>query len=282
MALALAAAPAIPRAGEATTTIFADVVGRYGPAAAMVLAGGTRRWTREDGPSALEQGRYAQLGGTVGVNPAYAQGSIAAEWVPVALLQLRLQYDVYGFFGASGALLRLPSKDARFGERELDALAGKEEAGVGHRVLFSPVLRARFGRMVLRNQTDLDGYVLSRARGWYYESEYDTVLSERDWLVANRTALLVDLLGRPGGATFLAGPMYDVTHAGAAGITRQRVGAALFLEPAGRWLGLDRVRVYALGGVNLSDRNRRGEPFALVGLGGELDVAGAVQAERAP
>jgi hypothetical protein len=30
--------------------------------------------------------------------------------------------------------------------------------------------------------------------------------------------------------------------------------------------------VYAVAGVNLSDRNREGEPFAVLGLGGDLDV----------
>jgi hypothetical protein len=31
--------------------------------------------------------------------------------------------------------------------------------------------------------------------------------------------------------------------------------------------------VYALAGVNLSDRNREGEPFAILGFGGDLDIA---------
>ncbi len=278
--VALAVLPVPSRAGEATTTIFADAVGRYGPAGAMLSAGAARRWTQEDGPSVLARGRYTQLAAFAGLNSAWAQGSLAAEWVPIAVLQVKLQYDVYGFFGANGALLRLPSRDARFGPKELDALSGKEETGVGQRVMLGPVLRAKLGRVIVRNQTDLDWYALSRTRGWYYESEYDTLLPRSDWLVANRTALLADLWDGPGAATFLFGPMYDVTRAGAAGITRERVGAALYFAPAGRWLGFDRTRVYALGGVNLSDRNRKGEPFAVLGFGGDLDMAAASSTSR--
>ena len=269
---ALASSPAAARAGEATTTLFADGVGRYGPAGAMLFAGVARRWSEEDGPSALARGRYAQASAAAGANAAYAQAALAAEWVPWSVLQLKLEYDLYGFFGANGALLRLPSKDAKFGTSELDALAGHEESGVGHRVMFSPVVRARLGRLVFRNQTDLDWYALSRTPGWYYEPEYDTLLARRDWLVANRTSILADLGGEPGGATLLAGPTYDVTRAGAAAIVRQRVGVALFFAPAGARLGFDRVSVYALGGVNLSDRNRPGEPFGVLGFTGQLDV----------
>jgi hypothetical protein len=269
----LALVPTRSSASVGTTMISADVVGRHGPAGVMLFAGGARRWTQEDGRSPLEQGRYVQLGASVGVNPAYAQGSVAAEWVPVAVLQLRLQYDAFAFFGANGALLQLPSKDAAFGRDDLDALSGEEEARLGHRVMFSPVLRAKLGPIVLRNQTELDWYRLSGTDGWYYEWEHDTLLDESDWLIANGTTVFFELWDGPGEATFLAGPTYDLTRAGGAGITRQRAGVSLYFAPTARWLGLHRVRVHALAGVNLSDRNREGQPFAVLGLGGDLDLA---------
>ena len=274
LAAAVMLAPAHAAAGGSTTTFFADAVGRYGPAGVMVFAGGALRRPQDDGPSPLSRGRYAQLGASVGVNPAYGQGSIAVEWVPIALLQLRLQYDAFAFFGANGALLEFPSAGSKFGRAELDALRGTERRGIGHRLTFSPVVRAKMGRVVVRNQTDLDGYALARSSGWYYEWENDTLLAKTDWLVANRTAVMAELWRGAGDATLLAGPMYDVTRAGAARIVRQRVGASAYWAPAARWFGFDRPRMYALAGVNLSDRNRRGEPFGVLGFGGDLDAGG--------
>ncbi|HSN13696.1 MAG TPA: hypothetical protein VLT61_03635 [Anaeromyxobacteraceae bacterium] len=268
----LSASPAA--AGEARTSLFADAIGRYGPLGISVSAGVARRWTRDDGPSPLARGRYAQLSATLGVNPAWTQGSLTAEWVPIAPLQVYVQYDAFAFFGAYGSLLRLPSADSGFGSEEIEALRGREQAGVGHRVLLTPVLRAKVGRLVVRSQTDLAWYRLSATAGWYYESEYVTILSENDWLLANRTAVMVELWRGEGTATLLAGPMYDVTRAGAARIVRQRAGAAAFWSPAARWLGIDRPRVYALAGVHLSDRNLQGKPFAVIGLGGDLDIGG--------
>ena len=274
LGMALALAPGAAHGGVSTTTVSADVAGRYGPAGLWLSAGVARRWPQEDGASALARGRYAQVGLSAGVSPALAQGTVAAEWVPVAPLQLRLQYDLQGYFGANGVLLELPSEEARFGDAALDALGGREVAGVGHRVMFGPVLRARLGALLLRNQTDLCWYALSSRPGWYHEVEYDTLLARQDWLVDNSTALFAELLGRTG-TSLLLGPMYEVTRSGAAAIVRQRVGAALYLVPAGRRLGLDRVRVYALAGVNLADRNREGEPFAALGVGGDLELGAA-------
>jgi hypothetical protein len=269
--LASASAPGRPAAEEATTTLSADAVGRYGPVGVMIVGGVARRWKELDGDGPLAKGRYGQLGLSLGASPAYAQGSVAAEWVPLAPIQLRLEYDALGYLGAYGALLRFPSRASRFGQEELDGRAGSERTGLGHRVLFSPVLRARLGVFMLRSQTDLAWCSPSGARGWYYDSEYDTLLAASDGLAANRTAVLAELWSGPAGATLLAGPMYDVTRAMSAGITRQRVGALAYLERQGAALGLDRLRLYALAGVNLSDRNRQGDPFAVLGVGADLE-----------
>jgi hypothetical protein len=66
--------------------------------------------------------------------------------------------------------------------------------------------------------------------------------------------------------------MYEFTRAGAAKIVRERAGGAVYWAPAARWLGLDRPRLYVLTGVNLVDRNRQGEVFALLGFGGDIDL----------
>jgi hypothetical protein len=269
----LALTPGRARSEAPTTILSADAIGRYGPPGAMLSLGATWCWPREDGPSTLEQGRHTQLGVSLGVNPAYSQASAFVEWIPTAPLQLRLQYDAYGFFGANGALLRFPSSGSGFGDAEIAALSGHETGGIGHRLAFSPVLRAKLGRVLLRNQTDLNLYWLSRSAGWYHESEYDTLLAKADWLVSNRTAALLEVWRGEQEAILLVGPMYDVTRAGAGGISRQRAGAAAWwATPAAHWLGLDGLRFYALAGVNLADRNRRGQPFAILGMGGDLEV----------
>ena len=263
--------PARATAGEARTTASVDTAARIAPSGIMLFAGVVRRWSVDDGDSVLLRGRYLEVGGAIGVNPAYSQGSLHVEWVPLAVLQLRVQYDLYGFFGANGALLQFPSASSRFGDDEIKVAKGSEHTGLGHRVLVSPVLRLRAGRVVLRSQTDVAWFALSSSDGWFYEWEYDTLVAHSDLVVSNRTALLVELWRGAGESTLLAGPAYEVTHAMEADITRQRAEGVVFWSPVEKLGAFSRPRLFMVAGVDLVDRNRRHDPFAIVGLGVDLD-----------
>jgi hypothetical protein len=254
------------------TTFSTDFVARVAPGGVMLSTGVARRWSARDEDSLLLRGRYLEVGATVGVNPAYSQGSVHVEWVPVAPVQLRAQYDIYGYFGANGALIHFPSAGASFGDAELKAAAGSETAGMGQRLLLSPVLRARAGPVVLRSQTDVACFALPQTSAWTYEWEYDTLLADRDLVVSNRSAVLLELWRGAGEATLLAGPGYELTHAARADITRQRAEGVLFWSPADVFGLLSRPRLFAVAGVNLVDRNRSHEPFAVIGAGADLDL----------
>lgn len=271
LAIVLPSRVAETEPGGSRTTAHADTAARLAPSGIMLFAGVQQRWNVEDGDGALRRGRYLQLGGAVGVNPAYSQGSAHVEWVPMAALQLRLQYDLYGFFGANGALLRFGSASSRFGEDELMAARGSETSGLGQRLLFSPVLRARVGPVLLRNQTDLAWFALSSTAGWFYEWEYDTLVAKRDLVVSNRTAVLFELWRGAGEAMLLAGPAYEITHAIGADIGRQRAEGVVFWSPVDTLGAFARPRLFVVGGVNLVDRNRRHDPFVIVGLGVDMD-----------
>jgi len=263
--------PAAAESGGARTTAYVDTVARVSPSGVMLFAGVLRRWNVADGDGVLFHGRYLELGGAIGVNPAYSQASAHLEWVPIAVLQLRLQYDLYGFFGANGALLQFPSASSRFGNDEIKAAGGSETTGLGHRVLVSPVLRLRAGPVVLRSQTDVAWFRLSSSDGWFYEWEYDTLVAHSDFVVSNRSAVLLELWHGAGEATLLAGPAYEITHAFDAAITRQRAEGVVFWSPVDTLGAFARPRVFAVGGVDLMDRNRRHDPFVILGVGIDLD-----------
>lgn len=282
LALALTAAPSMaeylaqdipPGASAVETVLHADLVGALNPDGAMVTFGGYRRWIHGFHPVHALPSSYLQAGGMLGINPAYTQVSLYGEWMPAIFAQLRLQYDLYGYFGSNGALLSFPSKDARFGDDEIDALKGQEESGLGHRILFQPTLRAKLGPVYLRNQTDVAYYRFDARGPYFFEREYDTLLKDGDLLLANRTHALLELWKGSGDSqVLLAGPFYDVTHALDAALTRQRVGAAVYWVPKERVWALSRPRFYAEAGYNLHDRNRGHEFFAVFGVGVDYDL----------
>ena len=64
--------------------------------------------------------------------------------------------------------------------------------------------------------------------------------------------------------------MIEGTRTFDTGLSRTRAGASTLFVPAERWANLNRPRLFASGGFNVSDPNRKGEPFFVFGMGADL------------
>jgi hypothetical protein len=256
---------------EERTTLSVDLYGRLNPVGLSLALGAARRWTEPDGEGPLRRGRYLTVGGELSANPAWTQIGPRMEWVPWAPLQLSAGYDLLAFYGANGSLLQVSGDAAPFGPGALESLRGQERSGLAHRVLVEPVLRYRAGRLVLRSAMLVAWYRLAGRPGTYYESELDTLLRERDLVAQSRTTATFELWRSGADATLLLGPAYEYTRAGRTGVERHRAGGVVLWVPADRRFGLDRPHLIAWAGLDVADRNRRGQPFLVLGLGGSLD-----------
>ncbi len=248
------------------TMYTADLAAMMNPDGSMIMAGGYRRWvqlTAEEGMPA----RYAQTGFGLGLNPAYAKGSFHAEFQPAIFFNLRLEYDLYSFFGTNGGLLSFPDADAKFGKHELEDLKGSEEKAIGHRGLIQPTFYAKAGPVLFINQTDLAYYRFNGDGPYFLDWEYDTLVQDGDYVMANRTQFLVPAWKGTGAAVLYAGPYYEITHAHDADLTRQRVGGQLYWVPTDSLWGMNKPRIYSRVGVNIQDPNRQGEMYLTLGFG---------------
>jgi hypothetical protein len=254
------------------TVAHADLVGIANPEGFSLVVGAYRRWVSEFDRVEAIPSSYLQAGTMLGINPAYAQGSVYGEWMPALFAQVRLQYDLYGYFGTNGALLSFPSATAPFGDDEVKALKGQEESTIGQRLFFQPTLRGKLGPLYLRNQTDLAAYWFDGRGPYFYEWEYDTLLKSGDALIANRTHALFEAWKGKDNEILLMGPFYEVVYARGAELTRQRLGAAFYWVPMERVWSLSRPRFYAEIGYNLQDRNRDNQAFAVFGIGFDYDL----------
>lgn len=261
-------APAIKQKLEKEWSEYVDLAGTANPLGLDVSGGfeytDSYRYDHTDAVSS-----YWQTGAGIDISPSYAQPSIAFEWMPALFLVTRLEYDGYSYFGKNGGLLSFSSGRDPFGDRELRARRGTEEAGFGSRLLFQPTIQMKVGDVVLRNQSDIAQYRFPGRGPYFLEQEYDTLLKDGDHLYANRTQALKEISTGHGGDSVLFGPYYELVHAQAADLTRQRIGILFYSEQSNKNRSVETGHFCAEIGYNLEDRNRGHEVYLLVGVGGD-------------
>ncbi len=261
------------RAAETTrTTVHVDIAGQVNPDGIMLSIGGFRRriWSSDSYEGFPTS--YMQTGLGMAVTPAYAKASVHGEWMPAIFARLRVEYDLYRFFGQYGALLSFPSAESPFGKREIEARKGQEESAWGGRALLQPTLFAKIGKVIVSNQTDIAYYRFNGAGPFFLEWEYDTLVGDGDIVAANRTQFLLMPWRHKGEAALFIGPYYETVRAREAERTRQRIGGVFYWVPVDELNGFSRPRVYSQLGVNLQDKNRNGEMYVTIGLGVDVDL----------
>jgi hypothetical protein len=282
--LVLAAVGILPASGDSAradetaakgtqvqNTLTADLAGSRNPDGVMLTIGGFRKWIQETDEQGMPS-RYVQTGANLGVTPAYAKASVYTEWGPLIFATVRLEYDLYDFFGTNSALLSFPNARARFGRHELKELKGREETGTGQRILLQPTLYAMAGPVIIMNQTDLAYYRFDGDGPYFLDWEYEMLIKSGDSAVANRTQFLIPAWKGSGQALLYTGPTYEITHARDADLTRQRAGWFAYWVPVDTLQGMNRPRIYSLVAFNIQDRNRQGEIYLALGFGTDFDL----------
>jgi hypothetical protein len=249
-------------------TYYGDVVGRINPQGFGFFGGINYRNIYRYDEKYDAESAYWQTGLGLGVSPAALQAGLHFEWMPWIFLPLRLEYDYYQYTGSNHALLSFNSPDSPYGDEVLDN-RHDEQKGSGHRFLFQPTLQGKINRFIIRNQTDIAFFRFYGQGPYFYEIGADTLLKDGDFLLANRTQLLYSFFSEKGGKTLLAGPYYEITYASQANITQQKLGLALFWEPAVSIRYLGRPHLGGLAAYHLEDPSRQGQLFLLIAVGFE-------------
>lgn len=250
---------------------FADAAVRVGPVGAMLTTGVYyRRALDVDEPSGVERS-YLQAGVSLGVNPAYLEPQAHVEYAPVPFLALRADIAATRYFGTNYGLLRFDSPDADFGDEALSERRGEEHDAWAAKGRFSLVPRAKFGPMVLGSTLSFTGYRYDDPGPYVYEPELDTLLSTTDFVFLSRSEALVQLHTGPGAEALMLGPMLESLRTIDTELSRTRLGALAYYVPSEHWGNFRRPRLFAMAGINLSDPNRKGEPFAMLGFGADVE-----------
>jgi hypothetical protein len=258
-------------AGLSRTVVHADTLVRANPGGAAVVAGAFHRRVLDRDEEEHVDAAYVQAGVGLTLTPAYAQPGVHVEASPAPFAILRVEGSALRFSGFAQGLLRFDSATAPFGGGVLSARAGEEQAAWGARLATTLTLRARVGALIPRLEASVAAYRFDDRGPFLYESEYDTLLAQKDALVCVRALGLVRAWHAGEDAVLLAGPAVEVVRTVETRLARTRVGAVGYFVPVDAWGALRRPRVFALGGVDAVDRNRAGTPYALLGIGADFE-----------
>ena len=276
--LAIACALTVPRTAAADAMAAAGWKGyaaarlASNPTAGALVLGGRYRHVYRLSEEPLFDGAMVQAGGDLGTAISTSRAALHVEWLPIAVIRLRLQAELWWWSGmatSTGHGLAFPSARSPFGPAELERREGEEQAAVGSRLVFAPSLEGKAGPFLVVVAGEAALWNIRGERSFWLEPLYDTLIERGspDGTIKVASALLVEAWTGDGGeASLRIGGTHEVVHALAADITRHRVGGLAAFTPRGRLGRLERPTLLTGLGWNLVDVNRDGEAWLLVAV----------------
>jgi len=259
-----------PRRGNRAVA-HVDAIARLEPAGVMLSTGlFVRRTFAVDEESKTERS-YLQGGLGLALTPASFEPRAHVEYRPFTSFALRMEGGPVRYFGENYGLLSFDSADADFGDDALSERRGDERAAWGLRGAFSLLPRAKLGPVLCQTRLAITGYRFDDTGPYVYEPEHDLLLATSDVVLSSRTDFLFTAYEGAGAETLLAGPMMESLRAWETELSRTRLGGSVFFVPADSFASFRRPRLFASAGVNVSDPNRKGEPFANLGVGADME-----------
>ncbi|MDP3278201.1 MAG: hypothetical protein Q8Q09_23645 [Deltaproteobacteria bacterium] len=264
-------------------SLDAEQTRRYWMADAYALAGfnqlqgalfvGLRhRWDRARNSNVLLDNRRFELGLESNINPAFTSLGAYIEWTPLQILQLRMQTDVYGYYGIFGAILGISDRAAPYGDDVRHHREAEGRAGIVQRALGRVSLRGQLGPVILVNTTDVAAYALHGSEPYWIILEHDLLIARRDVLIQNEVQLLIEPYRHADHRGLYVGLYHLVAATAVAQVRRQKIAALSEWVFAAKLGPFARPRAIVTVGMHLEDRNRQNSFFGIAALGAEFDL----------
>lgn len=249
--------------------IEVDVVSLLNPLGFSLTARGFRRQVYKRDQSPLWDGLYYQAGAQLRITPAFSRIGMQVEWMPIAIMQLRAEYDRLYFSGRFGSLLSFSSSDEPFDDDVLDDREGDEISSYGTRSAAQLTLRVKFSDTIVRNVTAIAQYKFPGIGPFYLEREYELLMATSDEILSNQLFLLFENKSEQGSRYI--GPYHDYVHVNKSDLIRERIGMTWLQQYIKPIAGLQNPRWYIQSGIYLQDPNREDEMYLLIGVGGDIE-----------
>ena len=220
------------------------------------------RYYFSDSDNILWQNSHIGFGVGDSISPATNSAGAFIEFEPLAILNVRLQYEYMHFFGEFTALLNFPDKDSDYSDDVLDDLQDDDEAewASGHHYSVKPTFQAMYKRFVLLNMASFDWYDIDKDNYFYLPTD-DILVKTDDYMFTNSTIAGVIFWKRSESEMAILGSRYTYMRVDSTNRQRQELdGVLVWMMGDNKWF-MDKPTLMLAAGGYLEDRYREQDAF---------------------
>ncbi|UCD85112.1 MAG: hypothetical protein JSU92_02675 [Deltaproteobacteria bacterium] len=213
--------------------------------------------------SILFQNNHLGIGFAESISPATNSVGGFIEIEPVAVFNLRIQYEYIQYFGVLTAILTFPDKDSDYSDDILDERKenGDAEWATGSHISILPTFQIKIGRFVALDMLSFEWWEIDK-NNYFYEPSNDTLMKTSDYFFTNATIAGLELWSRDENTMMILGTRYTHFRVESADkIRKQLDGIMIWMMGEKRWWMEKPVLVTVAGGI-LEDKYREGSFFA--------------------
>jgi len=220
------------------------------------------RYYYTDTDSIISKNNYFGFGLSDTLSPATNSVGAFIEVEPIAVFNLRIQYDYLQYFGQFTAMLLFPQSDSDFSDDRLDDLQGDNEAvwATGTRFSIEPTFQVMYKRFVALNTARFQWYDINKDDYFYNPSE-DTLMYNEEYIFVNDAVAGIAVWKKSDDEMIILGPRHVYTWVDETNRERQELsGVLVWMMSKKRWIMEKPMLMCAAGGY-LVDRYREKDVF---------------------
>ena len=211
--------------------------------------------------SILTRNNHIGVGLVDEISPATNAGGVFLEFEPIAVFNLRVQYDYVNYFGLLGAIVTFPDKNSNYSSGIMNHLdSDRIETANGTHFKIQPTLQAEFKRFIMLNTTSFEWFDINK-EDYFYEPTNDTLMKTKDYFFSNMTVAGYQVWGTGDYHRIILGARYTYFRVESTERERKQLdGAMIWFMGDKRWF-MERPRLVLVAGGFIEDRYREKDFF---------------------
>lgn len=214
-----------------------------------------------DSDSIVFRNNHIGAGISDDISPASNEIGAYLEFEPIAVFNLRVQYNYVNYFGMFSAIVLFPTRDANYSSGIMNHIDNDNIiAATGTHLKIMPTLQAEFKRVIMTNMSSFEWFDINE-NGYFYEPTNDMLMKTKEYFFSNMTILGYQIRGSGDNDRMIIGTRYSYLRAESSSKQRQQLdGAFIWMMGDKRWF-MEKPRLVFVAGGFLEDRYRERDFF---------------------